>query len=150
MDLPNLRTLTFGSNFNQSLRLSENQRLQSLTLGENFNQSWKDVHLPSTLQHLTFGYRFDQPLDELPKELKSLRFGSLFNQSLEKVKLPEGLEHLTFGFTFNQSSLDFSLSTAFRFEILFETGETSIESNEAFEKFCRLAKLLRLRKNPFA
>ena len=136
--LPNLRSLTFGSNFNQSLDgvswLAESSclwdshawqpcsidlcmfqkhqvdlpKLRSLTFGEHFNQSLQQVILPPFLEHLTFGYRFNEALQgvDLPKSLRSLTFGSLFNRSLEEVVLPMDMETLTFGFCFNHSDLD--------------------------------------------
>ena len=64
--------------------------------------------LPPFLEHLTFGYRFNEALQgvDLPKSLRSLTFGSLFNRSLEEVVLPMEMETLTFGFCFNHSVLD--------------------------------------------
>jgi len=67
--------------------------LQSLTFGDKF-------------QHrLTFGDKFYQSIEKvaLPSGLQSLTFGYMFNHSMEKVALPPGLQSLTFGYEFNQS-----------------------------------------------
>ena len=60
--------------------------------------------LPSGLQHLTFGWYFNQCLDNvtLPTGLQTLTFGAFFDQSLDKVALPSGLQCLTLGKRFNQ------------------------------------------------
>jgi len=49
--------------------------------------------LPPTLTHLTFGYWFDQPLDNVtfPLTLTHLTFGNWFNQPLDNVTLPSTL-----------------------------------------------------------
>jgi len=63
------------------------------------------MNLPRRLQHLTFGFNFNQRLVDLnlPSTLESLTLGFHYNQSLEDVILPSGLESLTFGQSFNQS-----------------------------------------------
>ena len=52
----------------------------------------------SGLQHLTFGFEFNQSLVNvaLPSSLRSLTFGFHFKQSLEDVALPSSLQSLTF------------------------------------------------------
>lgn len=59
--------------------------------------------LPETLLRLSFGYNFNQPLEEVnfPKELQHLSFGHEFNQTLQGVRLPDGLLSLTLGYKFN-------------------------------------------------
>eukprot|EP00435_Cladocopium_sp_Y103_P027979 s595_g6.t4 len=81
------------------------QRLQHLTFGFNFNQCLVDLNLPSTLESLTLGFHYNQSLEDvtLPSGLESLTFGQSFNQSLERVNFPEALAKLTFGHDFNQS-----------------------------------------------
>ncbi|CAE7339651.1 PU1 [Symbiodinium sp. KB8] len=49
-----------GRELSQNIRLPGS--LQSLTFGYVFNQSLEDIQLPSSLQRLTFGYAFDQRL----------------------------------------------------------------------------------------
>jgi len=73
--------------------------LESLTFGHKFNQSLNGVTFPSRLQSLTFGYHFNQSLQgvTLPRGLRTLTFGCSFNKSLEKVAFPSGLQNLTFG-----------------------------------------------------
>ena len=70
--------------------------LQSLTLGRRFNQSLEGVNLPSNLQSLTLGRDFNQSLEgvNLPSSLQSLTLGRDFNQSLEGVNLPSSLQSL--------------------------------------------------------
>ena len=76
--------------------------LRHLTLGHEFDRSLEHVILPSTLETLTFGARFNRRLDiSLPNELHSLTFGKDFNQTLEHVTFPCGLCSLTFGRGFN-------------------------------------------------
>ena len=79
--------------------------LQSLTFGDKFNQSMDNTTLPSGLQSLTFGWDFNQSMDNmtLPSGLQSLTFGVGFNQSMDNTTLPSGLQSLTFGVRFNQN-----------------------------------------------
>ena len=81
-------------------------------LNETMSLTWlssqqlnKSIQLPSSLQSLEFGCRFNQRLDgiQLPSNLQSLTFGFDFNQSLESIQLPSSLQSLTFGYWFNQS-----------------------------------------------
>ena len=69
------------------------------------NSNLDYLFLPSGLQNLTFGDRFNQSLDKtaLPSGLQSLTFGWAFNQSLGNTTLPNGLQSLEFGYPFNQS-----------------------------------------------
>ena len=125
---PGLQSLTFGTNFNQSLdnvtwpaglqsltfgicftqsldKVTWPAGLQSLTFGAYFNQSLDNVTWPAGLQSLVFGYHFDQSLDNVtwPAGLQSLTFEGDFNQRLDNVTWPAGLQSLTFGHRFNQS-----------------------------------------------
>eukprot|EP00435_Cladocopium_sp_Y103_P033451 s1232_g8.t1 len=76
--------------------------LRKLTLSHEFDRKLERVILPSTLETLTFGARFNQSLDiSLPTGLHSLTFGKDFNQTLEHVTFPCGLRSLTFGRSFN-------------------------------------------------
>eukprot|EP00435_Cladocopium_sp_Y103_P054606 s77_g17.t2 len=79
--------------------------LENLTFGLRFNQGLKGVTFPSSLQSLTFGDFFDQSLGGVtfPSSLQDLTFGAAFNQSLEGVIFPSSLQNLTFGTQFNQS-----------------------------------------------
>jgi hypothetical protein len=96
--------LSFGHFFDRSLRRLP-ATLQHLTFGFHFNQSLENTELPNSLRTLTFGNCFNQSLEgvTLPSSLKSLRFGDAFNRSLEGVKLPDSLEDLAFGRAFDQS-----------------------------------------------
>ena len=76
--------------------------LRHLTRGHEFDRSLERVILPSTLETLTFGARFNRRLDiSLPNGLHSLTFGKDFNHPLEHVTFPCGLRSLTFGRSFN-------------------------------------------------
>ncbi len=79
------------------------QTLHTLTFGFRFNQSLDQITLPETLHRLTFGVWFNQALVKLPQNLRILELGHTFNQSLDQVTLPSNLHTLTFGFRFNQS-----------------------------------------------
>eukprot|EP00435_Cladocopium_sp_Y103_P034204 s1900_g8.t2 len=101
----NLKDLTFGEAFNQSLEtVSLPSSLKRLTLG-GFNQSLDHVTFPDGLLTLTFGRSFSQPMNRVswPKQLETLTFGEAFNQSLEHVSLPSTLKTLIFGDSFNHS-----------------------------------------------
>lgn len=73
--------------------------LRSLTFGSHFDQSLDDVKLPGSLRHLTFGDHFDQSLDNaiLPSSLESLTLGCWFNQDLQNVTWPSNLQCLVLG-----------------------------------------------------
>ena len=80
--------------------------LQSLTFGYDFNQRLDNTTLQPSLHSLTFvGYGFDQSLDNttLPSGLLSLTFGYRFNQNLDNATLASGIQSLTFCYDFNQS-----------------------------------------------
>ena len=73
--------------------------LQSLTFGHRFNQSSERTALPNGLQSLTFGHEFNQSLERttVPSGLQSLMFDETFNQSLVNTTLPSGLQSLRRG-----------------------------------------------------
>ena len=56
--------------------------------------------LPDSITHLTFGYLFDQCVDNLPKNLTHLKFGERFCQPVDN--LPESLTHIIFGGFFSR------------------------------------------------
>ncbi|CAN0173235.1 unnamed protein product, partial [Ectocarpus sp. 12 AP-2014] len=64
----------------------------------------KTSSLPASLQQLSFGDCFDQPLSEVvwPAFLQQLSFGLHFNQPLDEVAWPTSLQHLSLGDSFNQ------------------------------------------------
>ena len=65
-------------------------QMEGTTLGEYVH------HLPQSLNHLTFGRRFNESLEgvTLPNNLQSLTFGHDFNQSLKGVPFPSSLQRL--------------------------------------------------------
>ena len=75
------------------------KNLRSLTFGDGFNQSLDQISWPQELEHLTFGDRFNQSLEHvtLPPKLQTLTFGYEFSWSLQGVHLPSSLQDLTFG-----------------------------------------------------
>jgi hypothetical protein len=78
--------------------LNDNKNIKSITFGWDFNQ--KIENLPYGLTYLAFGECFDQKIEDLPNTLTHLTFGWKFNQKIEN--LPKQLTHLTFGGMFNQ------------------------------------------------
>ncbi|ADO67034.1 hypothetical protein crov001 [Cafeteria roenbergensis virus] len=64
----------------------------------------RDIVLPKSLTHLTFGTNFNQKIEEnvLPKSLTHLTFGGDYNQKIEENVLPKSLTHLTFGFYYSE------------------------------------------------
>lgn len=106
-ELPDTLThLTFDDDFNQSLAdVTLPPKITRLTFGLRFDQPLDCVHLPDTLTHLTFGDAFDQRLENatLPPMLTHLTFGYYFNRPLDRVVLPPMLTHLKFGERFDQS-----------------------------------------------
>ena len=63
-----------------------------------------DIAEFESLQQLTFGYMFDQPINEVvwPASLEELTFGDSFNQPINEVVWPASLQQLTFEYGFNQ------------------------------------------------
>ncbi len=120
-----LKSLSFGSSFNQQLiyennnPLLLNNTLTELRFGYDFDQSLINVNgdylLPDSLKKLHLGERFNYPLNDnyLPKSLTELSFGQYYNKSMfNDYILPLSLESLIFGNSFNQPMINFSgLST---------------------------------------
>ena len=70
----------------------------------NFNHYISKNVLPQSLIYLSFGYAFNQLIDNihiLPRFLKFLEFGWSFNQYLDIGILPKTLNHLIVGYSFN-------------------------------------------------
>jgi len=99
--LPNsLTSLTFSKYCNQNIK--NDTQTGNLTFYYKSDKSLIKFIVPNSLEFLTFGDTFNQPIDILPNSLKSLTFGNNFNQPIKKNILPNGLKFLTFGFYFNQ------------------------------------------------
>ena len=66
---------------------------------------YKRQDFPAALEILTFGDRFNQPLQgvKFPASLQSLTFGVDFNQPLQGVDFPASLQTLTMPDEFNQA-----------------------------------------------
>lgn len=80
-----------------------------MTLGYNFTCSLDGCRvLPATLEEITFGYRFNRPVDGVVwrVDLRWIIFGDVFNRSISGVTWPPKLEVLKFGFRFNQMITD--------------------------------------------
>ncbi|EGG24679.1 hypothetical protein DFA_02923 [Cavenderia fasciculata] len=82
--------------------------IQSLTFGDSYNQPISVGVLPPTLQSLTFGDGYNQPISVgvLPESLQSLTFGDSYNQAISVGTLPSTLQSLTFGDSYNQAISD--------------------------------------------
>ena len=76
--------------------------------------------LPSQLQHLSFGYRYNQPLSPgvLPTSVTHLRLSSCFNHPLQPGDIPEHVAHLHPGRYFDHPLLPGVLPTSLRVLIL--------------------------------
>ncbi len=101
----NLHTLTFGSDFNFSIKtITLPHNLHSLSLGFRFNQSLDGVVLPQMLHTLAFGLYFNKSIFgvTLPRNLNTLAFGWFFDQSFVDISLPQSLHTLEFGNQYNQ------------------------------------------------
>ena len=101
------KTLLIPLNFNEKLKDLPLDTEIIIFEKEDFNKGQCskfnysiDNKLPSNLRHLTFGYYFNQKVDNLPSKLTHLSFGGLFSQEVDN--LPENITHLTFGYWFNQ------------------------------------------------
>ena len=90
----------FTTNFNLEYDISIIPKtVEHLMFGYFFNQSIDN--LPSNLTHLYFDYCFNQEVDnELPPTLNTLALGGCFNKSVDA--LPKGLERLVFGYWFDR------------------------------------------------
>jgi hypothetical protein len=66
-----------------------------------FDKSIDNLFNYNKLKYLTFGYSFNQLVDNLPLNLSHLTFGNLFNQLVDN--LPHKIKNITFGLYFNQS-----------------------------------------------
>ena len=93
-----LRSLSFGSRFNQKMDMTPLGDLETLIFGDCFTM--KLDGLPEKLRSVTFGYE-SQDIDKLPTSLESLTFQPRVNQT--ETDFPDGLKHLTFGRRFNLS-----------------------------------------------
>lgn len=98
--LTKLKSLILDEKFNKDISfLTSLESLTLLKFGNQFNQIVDNL-LPPNLEHLTFGFRFNQEVNHLPNNLKYLVFGSKFNKKVDN--LPESLLDLKFGYEFNQ------------------------------------------------
>ncbi len=95
----NLTHITFSDAFDQPVDGLLPSSITHLTFGYNFNQLVDD--LPPSITHLRFGGCFNRCVDHLPPSIRHLKFGFYFNQTVEK--LPPSITHLKFGFYFNQT-----------------------------------------------
>jgi len=76
-------------------------KVTHLTFGFDFNQPINNC-IPSSVSHLIFGFRFNQPIKDItPSSVTHLTFGELFDQPINNC-IPSSVSHLTFGWHFNQ------------------------------------------------
>src|SRR5690606_16716268 len=75
--------------------------IQYLTFGYNFNENIDD-YIPLTVTHLTFGMFFNQPIKNcIPSSVTHLTFESYFDQCIENC-IPSSVTHLNFDNKFNK------------------------------------------------
>ena len=101
----NLRTITFGRTFNQPINaLSQCAKLETITFGDDFNQLIHALSQCAKLETITFGEKFNQPVDVLSQcaKLETITFGDDFNQLIHALKSCVQLKTITFGKLFNQ------------------------------------------------
>lgn len=100
-NVPNqIINLTFSHLYNKPIYgLCSKDSILYITFGWNFNQSVDD--LPCNLLQIIFGFHFNQSIDNLPNNLIYLKLGDKFNKSINY--LPNNLEILIFGEYFNKS-----------------------------------------------
>lgn len=82
--LPHLMELFLPDSFNHPLT-SLPPLLKVLDLGYDFDSA---ITLPSYLNTLKFGHKFNQPIVEFPQSLQNLCFGVCFNQEIDFCSLP--------------------------------------------------------------
>ena len=101
---PYLKVLNLDSGFNQVLDCSLfPSSLESLDLNDEFNKTLENLQsdaalsyppmsvLPGNLLHLSFGYKFNNPIDNLPHNLVTLKL-TCYNQPI--TSLPLSLKEL--------------------------------------------------------
>ena len=77
-----------------------NRKITHIIFHPLFHRGVDDLHDFYNIKFITFGYRFNLPVDHLPINITHLTFSSDFNQRVDN--LPEHLICLTFGWSFNQ------------------------------------------------
>jgi len=91
-----------------------------LTFGWWFDQPIEN-RIPSTITHLRFGNHFDQPIENcIPSSVVHLKFDTFFNQPI-KNNIPTSVTHLTFGWHFEQAVSDIPSSVT---HLFFNTKES--------------------------
>ncbi|AVL95191.1 FNIP repeat-containing protein [Moumouvirus australiensis] len=128
--LPNLRELTFGEYFNQSIKYLPKRVIKLTFLGPfneeihgkiphgtkylTFSNSFKGC-IPNSVTHLTFGNNFNQPIEGcIPNSVTHLTFGNNFTQPIEGC-IPDSVTHLTFGSGFHFPIVE-SVNYVFKFD----------------------------------
>jgi hypothetical protein len=97
-----LRRLHTGELFNRSVQLPST--LEHIEFGWEFNSPFTFVSTPHRLTTIHFGSAFDQPCLHLPGSLTDLEFGGDFNQEFA-FDTPPTLDRLVFGRDFNRPGL---------------------------------------------
>jgi len=104
--LKTVKKITFGLNFNTPLMDIPDNITHISFIGNSFISKSMFNHpidkncLPKSLTHLTLGFSFNQPVDDLPFGITDLSFGNSFNQPVDN--LPNSVINLKFGWQFNQ------------------------------------------------
>lgn len=107
---PGLRQLSLGS-LRDCKRMELGglpNSLERLTLGGHFDQPIESATWPVSLKRLTLGPSFNQPIVDVvwPRSLLQLTFGGHFNQPVADVVWPASLLQLSFGELFDQPIAD--------------------------------------------
>jgi len=88
-------------NVNNKEEIKEiSNRLWKIEFNKDFDETIDDLEI-SQIRNLTFGYKFNKPINKYPKSLTNLTFGEKFNQTIDN--LPESLIDIKLANDFNQS-----------------------------------------------
>lgn len=78
--------------------------VKKLKFSSNFNFPIFKGVIPESVNVLTFGHCFNQPITNIiPPFVKKLQFGNNFNQCISLGDIPSGVEKLVFGKCFNKN-----------------------------------------------
>ena len=88
--LDNIYCLSFDTDFNKNLDLTQMTKLEELYLSNDFNHYIE--FYPKSLKKIKFGISFNQNIDNLPLYLEELTLGKSFNLPIRE--LPHNLKVL--------------------------------------------------------
>lgn len=127
-----LRRLTLaGNHVGQLDAVTWPPKITTIHLNGEFNQPIDTVAWPTSLRQLSFGFHFNQAVnDEVvwPPNLKELSFGGSFAQPVENVVLPDRLESLAFLHNSSQDLQGLALPTSLK---TLTVGRRSLEGAQS-------------------